>query len=194
VRDQTCVLAIAGAIGRVDECAEFEERTMRDVAAITAAREAMAEWYRGYALDELTRPLDDLSLAPGAEEAFALLRDSGVETAIVSITWSFAVDWFAARLGADYAHGTRLSGVGIEHVWPEDKGPWLSALAESLGLAPAELAAVGDSDGDRELLAAAGLRFFVGREPADLPNVRHLPAADMLEIAERIISHEAPTP
>jgi phosphoserine phosphatase len=35
-------------------------------------------------------------------QAFALLRKRGVVTAIVSITRSFAVEWFANRLGVDY--------------------------------------------------------------------------------------------
>jgi haloacid dehalogenase-like hydrolase len=101
--------------------------------------------------------------------------------------WSFAVDWFAHRLGADYAHGTRLGPHGIEHVWPADKGPWLEALIERLSLERAAVAAVGDSDGDRELLEAAGLRFFVGDRPPNLPGLVHLPRGDMLEIARRIV-------
>lgn len=192
VRGQTCVVAIASAIGRVEECAEFEKLAMRDTAGVTAAREKMARWYRGHTIDDLTRTLEELPLAPGSADGFALLRRSGVETAIVSITWSFAVDWFAERLGADYAHGTRLTEGGIEHVWPPDKGRWLHELARSLGLAREAIAAVGDSDGDRELLETAGLRFFVGREPPDIPEVIHVPDADLLTIAREIVewSHD----
>jgi phosphoserine phosphatase len=187
VRGQTCVEAIAAAIGRSDDCARFERLAMRDVTAVSAARETMAGWYERYSRAELTAPLAELELAPGSEAAFRLLRKYGIETAIVSITWSFAVEWFARRLGADYAHGTRLGPRGIEHVWPADKGPWLEALIERLSLERGAVAAVGDSDGDRELLEAAGLRFFVGDRPPDIPDLVHLPGGDMLDVARRIV-------
>jgi HAD superfamily phosphoserine phosphatase-like hydrolase len=189
VRGPTCVVAIATAIGRVAECLEFEKLTMRDTAAaVAAARATMAEWYRHHAIEDLTGTLEELPLAPGSADAFTLLRQAGVKTAIVSITWSFAVDWFAERLGADYAHGTRLTKDGIEHVWPPDKGRWLDQLAGSLGVDRESVAAVGDSDGDRELLEAAGLRFFVGRVPPAIPEVIHLPDADLLSIAQQIVA------
>jgi HAD superfamily phosphoserine phosphatase-like hydrolase len=187
VRGETCVQAIARTVGRSDECAVFERLSMRDVAAVTHARETMAAWYRPYSLDELTHALDRLTLAPGSEEAFRLLRRHGVATAIVSITWSFAVESFARRLGADYAHGTHLTPSGIEHVWPADKGDWLRGLIKRLELDPASVAAVGDSDGDRELLDAAGLRFFVGERPPDVPQLVHVPHANMLDIARLIV-------
>jgi phosphoserine phosphatase len=190
VPGQTCVEAIAAAIGRSDECARFERLTMRDVPSVSAARETMAGWYEPYSRAELTAPLAELELAPGSEAAFRLLRKHGIETAIVSITWSFAVDWFAQRLGADYAHGTRLGPRVIEHVWPADKGRWLEALIERLSLERAAVAAVGDSHGDRELLEAAGLRFFVGDMPPDIPRLVHLPGGNMLEIARRIVGRE----
>jgi phosphoserine phosphatase len=50
-----------------------------------------------------------------------------------------------------------------------------------------ELAAVGESDGDREVLAAAGFRVYVGDRPLDLPDVVHMPGADMYDVAERIV-------
>jgi HAD superfamily phosphoserine phosphatase-like hydrolase len=186
-RDHSCVQAIAHTIGRAEECAEFERLEMRDEARVRAAREAMADWYRAYSLQELVTGLKELTLAPGTEEAFARLHECGVTVAIVSITWSFAVEWFARRLGADHAHGTRLTPAGIEHFWPAEKGAWLSALAARLHLASGQVAAVGDSDGDRELLVAAGARFFVGHRPPDLDGVVHLPDANLLTIADRIL-------
>jgi phosphoserine phosphatase len=150
----------------------------------------MAGWYRGHAVEELARSLDALPLAPGATEAFALLRRSGVATAIVSVTWLFAVERFAGRLGADYTYGTGLTEHGIDHVWPEDKGLRLAELGHSLGLEREAIAAVGDSDGDRELLESAELRFFVGKDPPEIPNLRHLPDANLLTIAKQIVGNQ----
>lgn len=42
------------------------------------------------------------------------------------------------------------------------KGTALSALAEQLGLAPAEIACMGDGDNDRSMFRAAGLRLAMG--------------------------------
>jgi phosphoserine phosphatase len=161
---------------------------MRDVLAVAAAREAMAEWYRPYTHEELTAGLSDLSLASGTEEAFELLRRHGVVTAIVSITWSFAVEWFARRLRADYAHGTRLIDGQVEHVWPADKGQWLRSLIERLDLPQQAVAAVGDSEGDRELLEAAGVRYCVGARKIEVADVVHMPRASILEIAQQIVA------
>lgn len=187
IRGETCVEAIARTIGRREECAAFEQLAMRDIAGVTAARETMAAWYRSCSPDELVSGLSGLVLAPGAEDAFALLRSRGVATAIVSITWSFAVEWVGRLLGADYTYGTRLTPTEIEHAWPEAKGAWLTDQAAQLGLNPTQVAAVGDSDGDRELLEAAGRRFFVGLDPLDLAGLVHLPGGDMLDIAHRIV-------
>jgi HAD superfamily phosphoserine phosphatase-like hydrolase len=189
IRELTCVQAIGGAIGRAEECRAFERGlVMRDVEGVTASRETMAGWYRPFSLAELTSGLADLTLAPGAAEAFGVLREHGVATAIVSITWSFAVEWFAEMLGADHAFGTRLTPTGIEHVWPADKGRWLEQLMAREGLDSSQVAAVGDSDGDRELLEAAGMRFFVGRTALDVANLTHVPNGDLAEIARRIVA------
>jgi HAD superfamily phosphoserine phosphatase-like hydrolase len=188
VRHRTCVESIARMIDREEECAAFERLDMRDVLAVTAAREAMAEWYRPYTHEELTAGLSDLTLASGSEEGFAHLREHGIVTAIVSITWSFAVDWFANRLRADYAHGTRLVNGRVEHVWPTDKGSWLRQLSARLELPQQAVAAVGDSEGDRELLEAAGVRYCVGERKIEIAEVRHLPRANILEIAQQLVA------
>jgi HAD superfamily phosphoserine phosphatase-like hydrolase len=188
VRDRTCVESIARTIGREEECAAFECLDMRDVLAVTAAREAMAEWYRPYTREELTAGLSELTLAAGSEDAFALLREHGVVTAIVSITWSFAVEWFANRLSADYAHGTRLLDGRVEHVWPSDKGRWLRSLTARLDVPQQAVAAVGDSEGDRELLEAAGIRYCVGQRKIEVPEVVHLPRASILELAQQLVA------
>jgi len=49
------------------------------------------------------------------------------------------------------------------------------------------VAAVGDSDGDRELLEAAGARYCVGERRIDVPGTVHMPRANLLEIANRLV-------
>lgn len=189
VHGETCVQAVARAIGRQKECAAFERLSMRDVRGVSAAREQMAAWYAGKSVDVLCEPLAQLPVAAGAEGAFRLLRGHGVATAIVSITWEFAVEWFARLLGADYWVGTRLADDGtVLHFWPDDKRRWLLQRARRLGVSPTQVAAVGDSDGDLEMLAAVGRPVFVGREAPLLPRLLHVPGGDFRPIARAILS------
>ena len=187
VRDRTIIEAVVESIGRPDDAAAFGSLDVRDVEGMTAARNSLAGWFRPFPDDVLLRDVRELALAPGAEEAFGLLRTHHIRTAILSLTWRPAVDWFAERLGADFAIGTSHRDDGIDHVWPDDKGRWLRDFAARHQLDQRELAAIGDSDGDREMLAAAGFRVFVGDQPPELSNVLHMPGADMYEVAESIV-------
>ncbi|MEA2550362.1 MAG: phosphoserine phosphatase [Actinomycetota bacterium] len=187
IRDRTCVEAINSSIGRTEEAAAFERLDVRDRDGMTAARITMAGWYRPIPTEVLLHDVRGLALAPGTEEAFGFLRTHHVSTAIVSLTLKAAVDWFAERLGADFAVGTHITGEEIDHVWAEDKGRWLQAAAAKLGLHHQEVAAVGDSDGDREMLAAAGFRVFVGDRAPDTPDILHMPGANMYDVAQRIL-------
>lgn len=119
------------------------------------------------------------------------MQDAQVEVAIASITWKFAVQWFAEQLNVKHYIGTDLSPRGeIVHVWGRDKARWLQELAASYGASPDRTAAVGDSNGDVDMLRVATLRFFVGVQPvADLDTVIHLPEADLRVVAEHVI-HE----
>lgn len=187
-RGDTVVEAFARQLGRLERARAFER--LRAVADLTAAREEMAAWLVAADRGALLRCLADVPLAPGAADGIALLQGAGVRVAIVSITWEFAVAWFAARLGVDLWLGTRLrADGGVAHVWPDDKAHWLLATARRLGLARSQLAAVGDSWGDAAMLRLAGHAYFVGPTlPPDLTHATHLPAGDLLAVARAILA------
>lgn len=187
-RGRTCVEAIAEGLGQLERAHVFERLDPHSLREVAAAREEMAAWFRGTKASALCVPLTSIQLAPGAVAAFARLRAHGVQTAIVSITWDFAVAWFAKQLHADYWVGTGLSGeTEIDHFWPVDKARWLAGLIDELDLPPARVAAVGDSRGDIDLLLTAGHRYFVGAElPPELEGSIHYPDGDILEIARAI--------
>jgi HAD superfamily phosphoserine phosphatase-like hydrolase len=187
LRGDTVCVALARRLGRLAEMEAFERLTDQD--AIGAARAEMARWYAACAGGEVRSYLDDLRLAPGAQEAFATLRRHGVATAIVSITWDFAVAHVAALLGADHFVGTRIDGGEIVHFWPEDKARWLLGLAADRGVAMDQVAAVGDSWGDVPMLRAVGRPYFVGASvPPGLGHAVHVPDGDVRRIAERILA------
>jgi len=187
LRGRTVCEILAAACGRTAEVSAFEAATSQ--AEIAAGRIAMARWYRNIPRARLFAALESAELAPGAAEGVALLATHGVEVVIASITWRFAVEWFATRFGIHRSLGTDLSADGdVVHVWPADKGPWLQRLMTELSIPYARVAAVGDSAGDTALLAAASLRVFVGASvPAGLVDVYHWPRENIDVVAGRII-------
>ena len=157
LRGDTVCEALARPLGRLDRMQDFEQLSSSDVDRVRAAREEMAGWYESSTLPELHSSLASMRLATGACEGLGLLKRHGFAIAIVSITWEFAVEWFARQLGADYFVGTRLSPDGrVVDFWPVDKAAWLGELAARLGVQMDQVAAVGDSRGDLDMLRAVG--------------------------------------
>ena len=191
LRGATVCEVLAKRLGRLEEMKRFETFTAES--DIADGRVQMVEWYRGRSVGDLEAHLDDVSWAPGAHEAIRQLHEAGIVVGIASITWRFAVRWFAERLGIRYFLGTDLDQNGeILHVWGRDKARWLQDLADSHGISSDRIAAVGDSAGDSEMLRVAGLRFFVGSKlvPETEPAI-HLPGTDLRIVARRIIGEWA---
>ena len=186
LRGETVCEGIARQLDRHEQMKEFEGKS--GVEAITAAREEMRDWYSSASLSELCSKLPSLQLAPGVREGFSLLKRNGVKTAIVSITWEFAVEWFSRLLEADYFVGVRLSpDRQITHFWPHDKPIWVAELARDLGLDLGNVAAVGDSLNDLHMLRVVGHPFFVGAiKPEGLEESAYFPEGDILQIAKQI--------
>jgi phosphoserine phosphatase len=190
LRRMTVCEAIAKGIGRIERMREFEQLGSNQIEGITAAREEMASWYSAFTFSELRQHLTTIPVAPGVDEGFRLLHDHGFKIAIVSVTWKFAVEWFANEFGADYSVGTGLSPEGlITHFWPQDKAAWLSTLAANLDVSMRDVAAVGDSTGDIPMLLRAGHGFWVGEfVPAELDKkIISEPEADIRLVARKMI-------
>lgn len=189
-RGDTVCEVIARPLGHLARMRELEAIDSDDTEAIIAAREEMASWYRQRNLEDLRSSLVDLKLAPGAHDGMNLLKESGIQIAVASITWEFAVEWLANRLGIDYYVGTKLSPEGnISHFWPEDKADWLKKIATQRGIGLDRVAAIGDSSSDKGMLEVVGSPFFVGTMlPQGLSDVHYLPDGDIYEVARLIAS------
>jgi phosphoserine phosphatase len=124
LRGLTVCEILAAPLGRLHATQSFEVLTSE--AEIAKARIEMARWYAGVPRARLLEPLGAAAWAPGTCEGVARLLVEGVEVAIASITWQFAVEWFARQLGVSRFLGTGLSPSGaVHHVWPRDKAVWL---------------------------------------------------------------------
>ena len=190
IRGQSAAEAIAEGIGRAQQMREMARLLSSQIEEARASIEEMATWYTPYELSDLCDHLKSVSIAPGVDEGLALLHENKFKIAIVSLTWDFAADWFANRLGADYSVGTGLSPDGrVTPFWPQDKALWLTGLADRLGVDMRDVAAVGDSRGDIPMLLAAGHRGWVSETiPPELENtVIHEPEGDILQLAHRIV-------
>lgn len=183
LRGDTVCEGIARHLGKLERMRELEQ--VSTTAELLASREEMGGWYQPYSVAELSGPLAGLELAPGAREALELFRDRGVTTAIVSLTWDFAVEYFADELGADYHVGTVLGPDGdVTHFLPEDKPVWVRELAEDLEVGMEKVISFGDTASDAQMLNATGHGVFVGDSlPDGLDGVRHVPEADLHEVA-----------
>lgn len=187
LRGATVCEVLAARLGRVEEMKRFESLTVQ--AEIAAARSEMARWYTEISRESLIECLSGAQWAPGAIRGVRRLREAGVHVGIASITWGFAVAWFAAQLGVEHFLATELGKNGhIEHVWPEDKPAWMERLASRLQVQSENVAAVGDSFGDVAMLQAASLPFYVGTYPPPGTKFLHRPGANVLTLAQEILS------
>jgi HAD superfamily phosphoserine phosphatase-like hydrolase len=190
LRGPTVCEVLARALGQLDHMRQLEALIagLSDI-DIAAALEEMVRWYREIPLADLTSRLRSVTLAPRASEGIALLRRHGVAVAIASITWEFAVAWFAQRFQVDYFVGTRLEPDGtIVHFWSRDKVTWIQELRDRLQIPASRIAAIGGSGGDVEMLQAVRHPVFVGATwPGELHGVTHLPGADIATVAHWIV-------
>jgi HAD superfamily phosphoserine phosphatase-like hydrolase len=191
LRGPTVCEVLAARLGRLPRMRHFETLTRPE--EIESAREEMVGWYRGVERSELVAVLRDATLAPNAGEAIALLRRHGFVVSIASITWEFAVAWFAGQFGISHYSGTGLLPDGrVVHEWPRDKPTRVLRLVSDLGIPHHRTAAVGDSAGDVPMLQAVRHPFFVGpRLPDGVAHATHLRDADMLALANHLIERMA---
>ena len=187
-RGDTVCCVLAHRLGRYQRMLELEQ-TISDEPGIIRMREELVGYYRGWSDAELTACLDALVWAPGAEEAARLLSKHGVSIGIATITWTFAAEWVARRLGVEHYIGTDLGADGtLTHVFPVDKGRRVSSLMTRFGLAPDAVAVVGDSWLDRYMFDVVAHRYFVGAKPPPDLDIQHYPDGDLAEIARAILS------
>jgi HAD superfamily phosphoserine phosphatase-like hydrolase len=187
LRGETVCELLARPLGRINQMKQFEQ--LSSEADIAEARSEMVQWYRDHSIESLQQHLQGAMWAPGARDAVRELNAANVLVGIASITWKFAVQWFADQLGVRHYLGTDVGPDGeIIHVWGRDKAEWLNQLMASNGVSPKRVAAVGDSQGDFEMLQAAQLRFLVGKlDILGLPSTTHLPEADLRLVSEQIL-------
>lgn len=190
LRGDTACQTVARGLGKYERMCEVER--VDGIDQIIAAREEMADWYIEAGKEAVQSHLRQLNWAFGAREGIANLHNSDVEVALASVTWSFAVEHVAGELGVSRFNSTELdfTSGAIRHTWRATKAEYLREIAAQLGIATKDVAAIGDSSGDYDMLEVAGLPIFVGSEPPEVTNAIHLPDADIRDISNLILNFE----
>lgn len=190
LRNRTVCEVLAEPLGKRDRMSYFESCVSEP--EIATARAEMASWYRECGEDELQKYLVNACWAPGVHAGIKKLHDAGIEVAILSVTWDFAVRWFAKQLGVQCWLGTELRRDGmIKHCWGRDKATFLRQLVAQKQIARDRVAAIGDSSSDIPMLEEAAVRIFVGSTLPILDNVLHLPNSSIETIADMILQQWA---
>ena len=174
-------------IGKFDRMKYLERFSSKQ--DLSEARKEMISWYSKYSLDELILSIKDAEIAPGTWDGISLLKENNIAIGIASMTWEFAVKYFATKFGIQFYIGTELEeNVLKNQIWPEDKAYWLIKLSKNLGVSKNLTAAIGDSVNDSYMLRTAKYSFFLGELlPKNLNGVVHLPCGDIKKIAELIV-------
>lgn len=160
----------------IDELADMAG-VKADVSAITAAAMAgeldyaeslrrRVDLLRGLDQGALVRVYDErLRLSPGAETMLAAMQSSGVKTLLVSGGFSFFTERLKTRLHLDYStsnlleveHGRLTGQVVGSIVDAEAKAAKLRSVRDELGIANAQIIAIGDGANDLAMMAEAGV-------------------------------------
>lgn len=170
IRKHTSCQLIAEDVGMSSRMAELERTHSPET--IVAARNEVVLWYRELSIIELLASLDNARIGSGVDDLCAYCRERGIPFAIVSMTWSFVVEYFAKRFGAVEFLGTDIlpGKCVLNHVFPETKADFVRQFLEKRRLNPEHCCAIGDSWGDFPMLESVGIGLVIGKKRRkDLP-------------------------
>ena len=140
-----------------------------------SGRISYGEWLRrdallwsGQPVAKIRRLLAENPYLPGAPELLRALQQAGVAVALVSAGFTLNTDPIAAEFGVPYVLANELTvtdgvldGGSVNHVPEGGKAAFACDLMAQLDIPPKQTLAAGDTRGDLELFACAGVRIAV---------------------------------
>ncbi len=179
--DIECIDEIAAQNGLREAVSRITEAAMRGEMDFSESLRRRVGLLAGLEERALLRVYEErLRLNPGAEELLGALQAAGVATLLVSGGFTFFTGRLGERLGFTQTLANELEILqgrltGALHGAIVDgpaKATAVASLAARLGVARADVVAVGDGANDRHMLQAAGLGIAYHAKPA-LREVAH---------------------
>jgi phosphoserine phosphatase len=147
-----------------------------------AGRISYAEWLRrdarlwaGQPVAVIRRMLDENPYLPGAPELLRALKGAGVVVALVTAGFTLNTDPIMAEFGLDYCLANELTAVdgvldggSVNRVPEGGKAAFACELRTRFDIPLESTLAAGDTKGDLELFACAGVRLAVNPRSAEL--------------------------
>lgn len=169
-----CIDELADMAGIKSQVAQLTASTMRgeiDFSESLKRRTALLAGLHESALERVWN--ERLQLSPGAERLIDGLKARGIRTLLVSGGFTFFTERLKARLGLDYAFssepeiaGGRLTGRIVGRILDAGaKAEKLRMVRDRLGLASAQVIAVGDGANDLAMMAEAGVSIAYRAKP-----------------------------
>jgi phosphoserine phosphatase len=169
-----CIDEIADMAGVKTEVSAITAAAMSGEIDYTESLRQRVGLLRGLKQEALARVYDErLRLSPGAEAMLAAVQRAGLRTLLVSGGFSFFTERLKTRLGLDYSisnlleiEGGRLTGrVAGRIVDAQAKAAKLRAVRDELGIAAAQIIAIGDGANDLAMMAEAGVSIAFRAKP-----------------------------
>jgi phosphoserine phosphatase len=173
--DQECIDELADEVGVKAHVAAITARSMNGEIAFEPALRERVALLKGLDVAVVERIVANrLTLASGGRTLVATMRANGAWTALVSGGFDVFTSRIAAKLGFDEHRANRLieqdgqfSGEVAEPILGRPaKAEALHAIANGLGLAPADAIAVGDGANDLDMIRLAGCGVALHAKPA----------------------------
>ena len=173
--EQECIDELADFVGLKPQVARITERAMRGEIAFEPALRERVALLRGLPVGVIDRIIDErITLMPGGPALLATLKAHGVATCLVSGGFTLFTGPIGARLGFEQdranvllvEEGALTGAVAEPILGREAKLATLVELRDGLGLARADVLAVGDGANDLAMLTEAGLGVAFRAKPA----------------------------
>jgi phosphoserine phosphatase len=173
--EQECIDELADQAGVGDHVKAITARAMNGELDFNAALTERVALLRGLPLGVIDEVLQQrITYMPGGAVLLATMKANGAHAALVSGGFTAFTEKVAAHLGFDehranvlLTDGATLSGqVALPILGREAKVEALNTITARLGLAPADVLAVGDGANDLGMLGLAGAGVALHAKPA----------------------------
>jgi len=171
---QECIDELADLAGFGAQVAEVTRQAMNGLLEFEPALRARVALFRGVDAGIIDRVLAErITYTPGGRELVATMKEAGAYTALVSGGFTAFTDRVATDLGFDEHRANllevadgRLTGTVAEPILGRQaKIDALDAITARLGIAPADVIAVGDGANDLGMLGRAGAGVALHAKP-----------------------------